>query len=154
MADQNVTNGVGSVPVAGLGKRFVLSNEIDLSAIDGLATTDVIQALNIEAGTFVENVFVRIVEPTVNGTGNTTVTVGDATNADGFDTSVNLEADANTVTCAGFVLTEGTPNTLADAYAGGKVYTADDTLDLVLTITGAVTAWGKIEVIAACTKLY
>lgn len=146
MADQDVTNGAGSVPVAGLGKRFVLSNEIDLSAIDGLATADVIQALNIEAGTFVENVFVRIVEPTVNAGGNTTVTVGDGADADDWDASVDLEAAAGTVTLGA----SGT-----DTYAlSGKVYTAADVIELTLTVSAGTPTWGKIEVIAVCTKLY
>lgn len=145
------TNGSGGVPIANTSRDYVISNTIDMAAIAGLATGDTIQALNVEAGTLVKKVLVKIDTALVGTSGS--VTVGDGTDADGWDTTVDLKGAAGTVSQTQLALTEGTPNTLVDAFAAGKVYTAADTIDLVLT-SNTVTTYGKVTVIALCTKVY
>lgn len=151
MATFDKTNGSGGVPIAATSRDYVISNTIDLAAITGLATGDTIQALNVEAGTLVKKVLVKIDTALVGTSGS--VTVGDGTNAAGWDTSVDLKGTAGTVSQTQLGLTEGMPNTLVDAFAAGKVYTAADTIDLVLT-SNTVTTYGKVTVIALCAKVY
>ncbi len=143
------TNGTG-IPLSGTTKDYTISNTIVMSAIAGLLTGDVIQALNVKAGTLVRKVLVKI-NTALTGTSGS-VTVGDGADADGFDTAVDLKGAAGTISQTQLGLTEATPNTLIDAFAAGKVYTAADTIDLTLT-SDTVTAYGTVTVIALCTDL-
>lgn len=143
MADLDVTTGLTGVVPHNSGALRVVKVQVDLDAI-GAATTDVVKVLPVAAGTFVAKVLCRIVRAAA-GTA-ATATIGDGDNADGFETEVDLKGAADTVTSDGLGLTEGTPNTLVDAYAGGKYYAAADTLDLTLTYD-TVTDGGKVELI-------
>ena len=151
MPTYDLTQGSAGVPFIGLNKIYTISNSVDLNAMAVKPiSTDILKVLNIPAKTFVQNVIVEVV--TQSAATGLTATVGDGADADGWDTAVDLEAAAGTATYAGFVLTEGTPNTVTDAYAGGKVYTAADTIDLVTTVN-TVTTWGEIKVTAICAEL-
>ena len=85
-------------------------------------TNDVVQVLNIPAKALVHQVYVRV--DTLEGA-TCTATVGDASGANNWDASTNLNAANNTVT-GGLVGT--------DSYtgSGGKYYSAADTLDLTM----------------------
>src|SRR5512136_579585 len=115
MPTYDLTQGSAGVPFVGLNKVYTISNTIDLNdmAVKPIST-DILKVLNIPANTLVQNVFVKVV--TQSAATTLTATVGDDSNPDGWDTAIDLEAAAGTTTYAGFVLTEGTPNTLTDAY--------------------------------------
>jgi hypothetical protein len=121
----------------GADKFFVLENLVDLALV---ATGDVVQALLIAAGTKVLDVIVKVVTPCGLVA---TATVGDGTSAAGFDASTNLNATAGT-------LTNGLGGTDALMTAGGKLYTADDTIDLTCTIAAGPIVAGKVLVKALC----
>jgi hypothetical protein len=105
-----------------LGHRVTkLSNKIDFSEFN-VGSGDTVQCLKVAKDMLVTNVRVIVVTP--EGA-TATATVGDATAADGWDASTNLNATAGTVT-AGLAGT--------DSYAtAGKLYTAADTIDLVVS---------------------
>jgi hypothetical protein len=117
--------------------QIVATNKIDFSKPGYAgAASDVVQVLSIPKGAFVRNVFVRVI--TAEGS-TCTAKVGDGSDDDGFDASVDLNAAANT-------LTAGIAGT--DAYVInniGKLYTSADTIDLTL---GHTTANAVIEVMA------
>lgn len=118
----------------------VIKNRINF-ATNNAASSDVVQALNIPAGVGVLNVFTKVVTP-VGAT--CTATVGDGTDPDGWDASTNLNASAGTVV-------QGAVGTDAYAVANvGKVYTAADTIDLVMA--NAATA-GAVDVYAFVYQL-
>jgi hypothetical protein len=126
------------IPASGLNKAYVIKKQLDFSDTNVLAA-DVVQALQIPAGTMVLNVYVEVV--TAEG-GTCTATVGDGAGASSWDASTDLNATAGTVT-AGI---SGT-----DAYAlTGKVYTAEDTIDLTM---GHNTDAAVINVFAICFDL-
>lgn len=142
---------------------FQIVNTIDFSAVQtlkgsALETNEVIKAIAIPAGTFVSKVFVQILTAGV-GTGSLIATVGDGDDPDGFDTSVDLEAAAGTVTFNGnasnAAATHGdnAANVLVDAYSAGRAYTADDTIDLVLTDYDVITTHPVIKVTALCVMV-
>lgn len=140
MATVDKTVGSGSVPARGLDKCYLMSQEIDLTAI---ATGDVVQCLSIPAMTLVVNVFVEV----ITATGLTsTATVGDADGANSWDASTNLNATAGTTTY-------GISGTDAYALPPGKLYTAADTIDLTCTITSGPCTTGKVKVTAICVNL-
>lgn len=108
------------IPASGLNKAFVLKNTLDFDTTP-VAAADVVQALQIPAGTYVLNVFVEVI--TAEGAA-CTATVGDDAGANSWDAATDLNAVAGTVT-AGI---SGT-----DAYAlTGKVYTTENTIDLTM----------------------
>lgn len=143
MATQDRTGG-GSAPslVDAQRVRFI-RRKIDFSATTA-ENADVIQALNIPANTLVlrAGTIVRTAEGSA-----LTATLGDGSDADGFVTSVDLNAVE--VKSSALALTEGTPNTVT-GYSGGKLYTADDTIDLVL---GGAAAAAIVEVWAMVVDL-
>ena len=134
------------VPYEGtLGRFFVLENEVDFDSL-GIASGDTVKALAVKAGMLILGTEVEVVTASDAAT-SAAATVGDGDDADGFDTNVDLKASVGTVARTSLALTEGTPNTLTDAYAGvGKRYTSDDTIDIVPTYTGATTVYGKVKV--------
>lgn len=140
MATLDKTGGNSAQPWDGKDNHFVVSQEINLA---GVATGDVVQALKVPAKTFVKNVVVEI----ITQTGLTsTATVGDGGDANDWDASVNLNAAVGT-------LTLGVGGTDANVTNGGKLYTAEDTIDLTCTITSGPIVTGKIRVSAECVRI-
>jgi hypothetical protein len=126
MATQNLTAGETQNNHAGRRTAFVTEQTIDFTKTPG-ASGDVIQSLNVYPGWFVQAVLVQVL--TAEG-GTLTANVGDGTLATGFMTGVNLNALG--MTKSNLTLTEAAPNTVT-GYTGGKLYTAADTIDLVLS---------------------
>jgi len=119
------------VAQAHIANKIILAQNVIDFAATPVAAADVVQALKIPKGAFVTKVGVY----TLTAEGATcTATVGDADGANSWDASANLNS------VAAYVSTEGT-----DAYAPGKVYTAEDTIDLVM---GHATDAAKIAVFA------
>lgn len=126
---------------AGARSLVVLSNTIDFS-VNPAAALDVIQAIDIDAGDVVLRTTVNVL--TAEG-GTLTFDLGDATDPNGYMDGVNGNAVA--ITGSALALTEGTPNTVA-AYSNGKLYTAADTIDMVLD-NAADTAVIKVSALVA-----
>jgi hypothetical protein len=139
-------NASAGVPYKGsLAKFFVLENIVDLDTLDP-SSGDTVQVLPVKDGMRVLGTEVEVITPADSAT-SATATIGDGDNADGFDTDVDLKATAGTVVGTSMALSEGTPNTLVDAYAGvGKRYTSDDTIDMIPTFNGATTVKGKYKI--------
>ncbi|MCI4626874.1 MAG: hypothetical protein L3V56_13090 [Candidatus Magnetoovum sp. WYHC-5] len=137
MATVDLTKGLPGVPFGGINKVYRVSNRLDFSKVNALAG-DVFRALDIKANTKVYGVYVKIVTPEGSAV---TASVGDETDADGWDTSVNLNASAGTFT----------QTITTDGYgADGKIYTADDTINLTV---GADIDTCIIDVYAKCLDL-
>lgn len=129
---------------AGLHRVHVLEVVLDFAAITAaraaagataLTSGDVLEALRIPAKTQVLKVGLDVTK--AEG-GTLTVDVGDGADPDGFLDGVN----ANTVagySSSAVTLVEGAPNTLSPAFAFGKYYAAEDTID-VTTVNAADTA--------------
>lgn len=113
-----------------------------------LAASDVIQALQIPANTFVMAAGIEVV--TAADSTALTLDLGDGSDADGFvdgDDGKTTGYNVRTLT-----LTEGTPNTVT-GYSSGKFYSAADTLDVTFaTLTGTLTS-GVIRVFAIVCDL-
>jgi hypothetical protein len=121
-------------------KTFLLRTRVTIPA--GAVSTDIVQMLNIKAGTFVKNVYIKIVTPATAT--SISATIGDGAGANSWDASVDLKGAAGTVT-------NGVNGT--DAYAlTGKLYTADDTIDAVVTVN-TMTVGAVVDVIADCIDL-
>lgn len=114
-----------NVPVPGryAGESMLIENILDFSSNGpgSVLAADVVQALKVPADCLVTHVQVTV----LHAEGATcTATVGDTDSAAAWDASTDLNATAGTVTYSA----AGT-----DAYAtGGKIYQADDTIDLVM----------------------
>jgi len=113
-------------------KTIVVKSEnlIDFSLTPCLSG-DVVEALDIPEGAFVESVVVDVL---LAEAGN--VTVGDGDSATGWDTTVSVASTGATVG-------DG-------AYVKGKVYRANDTIDLTLD---ADMNSGKVNVFAIYSQL-
>ena len=140
-------NGLGghsaAVPFKTRGAAFVLENEVDLDALN-VSDGDVVQALPAGDGMRVLMVETEIVTPSDAAT-SATMDIGDGADADGYDAGVNLKASAGTITCTDLT---------SDAYgASGKRYTSNDTIDLTVHYSGAVTVKGKVKVRALGFKM-
>jgi len=111
-------------------KTLVMKNEavIDFT-LNPCISGDVVQALDIPAGAFVTAVVTNVITADAN-----TVDVGDATDPNGWDASIDTSS-------TGVILGNG-----AYASAGGKYYASADTIDL--TITNNMDT-GKISVVAS-----
>jgi hypothetical protein len=148
MADTvDMTAGTAASSVG--GGSFRIANHVDLAAAQAknvaagngaLATDDVIQCIDIPAGTLVRNVYVTI--DTASAATALTATVGDGGSAAGWDAEVDFEAAAGTTTY-------GAVGTDARALAHGYLYTSADTVDFVLTVD-TVTSLGSVNVVAEC----
>lgn len=136
----DLTNGVAGIPFAGLNKVYRLSNRITIPA--GAVSTDIIKCLPVLSGTLVMNVYEKIV--TAATATSITATVGDGDTANGFDASIDLKGTAGTVT-------KSTPSDTFPA-AGGKYYSANDTIDLVVTVN-TMTVGAVIDIYADCIDL-
>lgn len=92
---------------------------------------DTCQALKVPAGAMVTNLMLKI-----DTTSTNTVTIGDGDDADGWRLSTTLSGAGNVV------FTPYPATSAAYAQLGGKYYSAEDTIDLVMSAantTGAVT---------------
>ncbi len=127
-----VTTFVDNVPTVKLLNDNMVKAEqtIDFS-VTNVSAADVVQVLNIPKAALVTKAGCNVA---VAEGATATATFGDATTADGWDASVNLNSTGN------YISTEGT-----DTYGAGKVYTAADTLDL--TVSADLDA-GKVYVYA------
>jgi len=128
MANQDLTKGnVGATKVASYpsgGRHFVVEFEIDCS-VNPRAAADVVNAIRVPPGHRVAAV--RLNTLVVAGLAGG-IDVGDAVNSTGFIAVHNGNAvGASNMVAA---LTEGAPNTIT-GYSTGKVYDAEDTIDLV-----------------------
>ena len=108
-----------------------------------LAATDVIQAITVKAGEMVIGCSAKIITAC---SAAMTATIGDGDDPDGYVTSVSLNGTAGTVTSTTGALLQG--GTTPFAITQGKVYSADDTIDLVLGGTAANN--GVVEVRVLC----
>lgn len=108
-----------------------------------LAATDVIKAITVKAGEMVIGCSAKIITAC---SAAMTATIGDGDDPDGYVTSVSLNGTAGTVTSTtGALLQSGTS---PYAITQGKVYSAEDTIDLVLGGTAANN--GVVEVRVLC----
>jgi len=113
-----------------------LQNTLDFSATNA-TTLAIVQALKVGAGMWVQNVYVKV--DTAQGA-TLTAKVGDGTADDGWDASTNLNATAGTTTMG----SDGT-----DAYvAGGKYYSAADTIDLTMLTAATLVDTAVVTVVA------
>ena len=137
MAIHDLTGGVAGVPCDGIDRLYRLANRLDFSRHNVL-NGDTVCVLDVKAGTRVARLYTKVVTP--EGTA-ATATVGDNADTDGWDTSVDLNAAAGALT----------QTVTTDAYGSdGKLYAADDTIDLVVAanLSAAV-----IDVYAECFDL-
>lgn len=128
-----------------VGKRglVLLENKLDFTT-QAVANTDVVQALNVSAGDRVIALTMEVV--TENGEAST-FDVGDGVDPNGYLGA--FDADTAGFTAMELLLLEAAPNTVA-TYTGGKLYTADDTIDLLATDANGATAaviWIRVAVI-------
>lgn len=139
------TNGV--TPFDGVGKIYVLSNEIDLTA-DTMVAADVYQALAVPADTLVLCVKTEVLTAAVATA--LTFGIGDGGATSGWDAAIDVTAAAGTFyhSKAG---TDARQPTGATADAGiGYFYDAADSIDVILTTVTTVTSGPKIRVSALC----
>ena len=112
----------------------VIENYVSF-AVTSVSAADVVEVLDVGAGTFVSCVWMIVL--TAEGA-TATCDIGDATDPNGYDDSVNMNASAGTIT-----------RTLeTDAYTVGKYYSSADTIDLTIDndtdaaiVYMAATAW-------------
>jgi len=114
-----------NIPTPGpfAGGSMLIENILDFSTSGPgeVAAADVVQALKVPVNCLVTHVQVTVI--TVEGA-TCTATVGDADGANSWDAATDLNATKGTTTYSA----AGT-----DAYAtGGKIYKADDTIDLTM----------------------
>ena len=121
-----------------------LEVELDFAAITAaraaagataLTAGDVLEVIRIPAGTQVLAVGLNVT--TAEG-GTLTIDVGDGDAADGWLDGVNANTAAG-YSSSTVTISEGTPNTISPAFAFGKYYAAEDTID-VKTVNAADTA--------------
>lgn len=114
------------------GQKCVAECQVDFS-LTAASLGDVLQLITLPQGAVVDNAKAYI----VTAAGKTaTMSLGDGTTPNGWDASVNLNATAGTMTRT----LEAT-----DTYGVGKLYTATDTIDAVITAGTSLTA-GKFNV--------
>ncbi|MBF0316790.1 MAG: hypothetical protein HQL04_01325 [Nitrospirae bacterium] len=116
MATIDMTTGTSAIPHNGIDKEYRIKNRLDFGTTN-VAASDTINIVKIKANTHVKKVYTKVITP--EGA-VATCTIGDSADADGFDASVNLNAAAGTIT----------QSTASDAYADGKLYTTETSIDL------------------------
>ncbi|NKE69893.1 hypothetical protein [Candidatus Manganitrophus noduliformans] len=127
-------------PWDGKDRYGVIEKEIDLA---GVATGDVLQCLKVKDGFLVHNVTTKIVTASDKVT---TADVGDGADPNGFDNQIDLAAAAGT-------RTKGLGGTDQFVTDDGKLYSADDTIDLTVTVTSGPITVGKVLVSALYTRV-
>lgn len=94
-------------------------------SLQNLALNDIAKVIPVAAGEYVEWVAWKVVTPEgAVGTGE----IGDGDDSNGFSGATAIDMNAEGMGATSVELTEGAPNTVA-GYTGGKLYTADDTID-------------------------
>jgi hypothetical protein len=121
----------GGSNAAGFPAVTVFENTFDATRRN-LAAADVVELINIPAGTLVQKVFVQV----VSGEAAQTLNVGDGADPDGY-------------VAAADVSTSGTRVMGAGALAAGKFYAAADTIDIEVPATKAY-ATLRVRVVAVC----
>jgi hypothetical protein len=100
---------------------------------DGTAT----YTIPVKAGTFVHAVCTFVSEAFTTGGANASLAIGDGSSAAGYlattDTVLQTIDTAVTTSAAG-----------GEAYAGGKYYSADDTIDFAFTAAASAATAGKV----------
>ena len=142
---------------------FVIANTLDFTdlratapygtaALAGVSRSDVVQLLSVPAGTIVKSVGVNIYSAwSTSGITAAGVTIGDGSDVDGWITAVDFGPSASGVSSSalnevsGFAVGTNTTagahtmayvvNPGAYAFAGGKYYSAADTIDAVIPAT-------------------
>lgn len=133
---------LGQVPYKGKDKVYVISNTVDLTG-GAITQGDVYQCLAIPANTLVMNVKRKSLVPAVGTT--LTEDIGDGTDPNGWDASVDGKGTAGTVTHS-IVGTDA----LAAAAAQGTFYATADSIDVTMTTATAITAGPKFTIYATC----
>lgn len=124
----------GGTGAAAFPAVTTMQNEFDASRLN-LAAADVVEVLNVPAGTFVHKVFVHV----IIGEDGQTINVGDGDDPDGYVAA----ADAST---------EGTRVVGAGALSAGKFYAEADTIDIEVPATMAFTSL-RVRVVAMVTAI-
>lgn len=142
MATKDKTSGTEFfMPADGLNQVFTMKTTVDISDAEN---ADVYQVLRVKDGICVLGVFTKIVTPN-NAATSSAFDIGDGDSATGYDASVDAKAVAGT-------RTKSIGGTDTYATQEGKLYTADDTIDLTFAVTGTNTA-GEVEVTALCVDV-
>lgn len=132
----HVAAGINKVSAVTVDLNFAtITTERAAAGLTALAAGDVLEVIKIPANTLVTSVALNVT--TAEG-GTLTVDVGDGTDPDGYLDGVN----ANTAAAYSLNAAAGTPT----GYAGGKFYTAADTIDVV-TVNAADTAVMSLTVV-------
>lgn len=128
--------GAAGVPALADWRRSLVEVDLDFAKIAAarvaagvaaLAATDTLEVFKVKAGTLVRMLGYNLIK--AEGA-TATMDVGDGATATGFASNINLNGTPG-YTGMGLTLTEGTPNTVA-GYQTGKLYNADDTVDIVI----------------------
>jgi len=127
-----VASGGGNA--AGYPAVTVIQNTFDASRLP-LDAADVVEVLNVPAGTFVHKVFVEV----LNGETGQTLNVGDGTDPDGY-------------VAAAAVATDGVRLMGGGAYSAGKFYAEADTIDVAVPATMAYDTL-RVRVVASVTAI-
>jgi hypothetical protein len=123
----------------------MVGNELQCANVNQTAT-DINQMLNVYLGQLVLFVGLQI---TVLAGAASGVDIGDGTNDDGYYDTADLTAAVGTIYCSAVTWTEGVgtlivaagQNNALFAIPGGKMYTANDTIDVVFDNTTADAAF-------------
>ena len=126
-----VDGGMVQVAKVQIGSVGSTGYDVDLGA--EAATTPI---FNVKAGTMVLDVLAKVVTAFTASAG---ITIGDSDDADGYMTTAEL---ACTVISSEFRSSKSS-STLTNIYQNGKLYAADQSIDLV---TGASTIVGQMDV--------
>lgn len=107
---------------------FVVTRVVDLTKVTARGAADVDEVLYVAAGTLVLNVFVKLL--TAEGAA-LTADVGDGAQPAGWFDNIDMNAAAPAYYGSTIALTEGAPNTFTRPYTAGRLYTANDTIDIL-----------------------
>lgn len=113
------------------------------------AAADVIQAVPVFAGELVENVIVKTVTPATNAA---VIGVGDGTDPDGYFANTTAVGTGSSAGAAVQVTAGAYRFTTTNVTSLGKLYTADDSIDVLIGAT--VPADGVIEVVVVLKQIY
>ena len=118
----------------------IVVNRIDLA---GIATADVVQAVDVPAGWMVTCVRTKVVTKPSSST--CICDIGDATDPNGWDDTVDFYVTAGTMTSS----------SASDAYyVTGKIFTAANTIDLTMTANASPIVSGVVDIMVSMVKLY
>jgi hypothetical protein len=157
MADIDVSgsgiNSLGAIPYKGVGRTYVLSNEVDLTG-DAIVQADVYQVLSVPPNTLVESVHI-IIDTAAVGT-TLTMNVGDGGSTAGWIGSTDGKATAGTYDHS-TVGTDARAVAVNNGYFYGNSGTValptGDTIDVVMTTATSITAGPKFRLFAVCSDL-